>query len=63
MSQYQKIFDTSSSTIALTSLQHQISTGDHPPINSIPYKCSLQQQQALKNIINQMERSNLIRPS
>ncbi|CAM4836395.1 unnamed protein product [Rotaria magnacalcarata] len=63
MSQYQKIFDTSSSTIALTSLQHRISTGDHPPINSIPYKCSLQQQQALKNIINQMERSNLIRPS
>ncbi|CAF3445543.1 unnamed protein product [Rotaria socialis] len=49
MHQYQKIFDISSSTIAVTSLQHRISSGDHPPINSIPYKCSLQQQQDLRS--------------
>jgi hypothetical protein len=60
---YRKIFDTSSPTIARTSIHHTIPTGDHPPINSVPYRGSLQQQQALKKIINQLERSNQIRPS
>ncbi|CAF1442744.1 unnamed protein product [Rotaria sordida] len=60
---YRKVFDTSSPTIALTSIHHTIPTGDHPPINSVPYRGSLQQQQALKKIIVQLERSNQIRPS
>ncbi|CAF1370955.1 unnamed protein product [Rotaria sordida] len=60
---YKKIFDTSSPTIALTPIHHTIPTGDHPPINSVPYRGSLQQQQALKRIIDQLEKSNQIRPS
>ena len=60
---YKKIFDTSLPTIALTSIHHTIPTGDHPPINSVPYRGSLQQQQALKTVIDQLERSNQIRPS
>ncbi|CAF3950315.1 unnamed protein product [Rotaria sordida] len=43
-----RIFDTSSLTIAITPIHHTIPTGDHPPINSVPYRGSLQQQQALK---------------
>ena len=52
---YKKIFDTSSPTIALTSIHHTIPTGDHPPINSVPYRGALQQQQALKAVIDQLE--------
>ncbi|CAF4071366.1 unnamed protein product, partial [Rotaria sp. Silwood2] len=60
---YKKIFDTSSPTIALTPIHHTTPTGDHPPINSVPYRRSLQQQQALKKIIDPLEKSNQIRLS
>jgi hypothetical protein len=60
---YRKIFDASSPTIAYTSIHHTIPTGDQPPINSVPYRGSIEQQQALKKIIDQLEKSNQIRPS
>ena len=60
---YRKVFDTSSSTIANTSIHHTIPTGDHPPVNSVPYRGSIEQQQALRKIIDQLEKSNQIRPS
>ncbi|CAF1442774.1 unnamed protein product, partial [Rotaria sordida] len=63
MEKHKKVFDTSSPTIAITPIHHTIPTGDHPPINSVPYRGSLQQQQALKRIIDQLEKSNQIRPS
>ncbi|CAM4928332.1 unnamed protein product [Rotaria socialis] len=60
---YRKFFDTSASTIALTTVHHTIPTADHQPINSVPYRGPLQQQEALRKIVKQMERSKLIRPS
>ncbi|CAF4090667.1 unnamed protein product [Adineta steineri] len=60
---YSKTLDSSSTTIALTSMPHTIPTGDHPPINSVPYRGSLEQQRALKKIIDRLEQSKQIRQS
>lgn len=63
LKRHKKVFDISTSTIARTSIHHTIPTGDHPPINSVPYRGSLQQQQALRQMIQKLEQSNQIRPS
>ncbi|CAF4700579.1 unnamed protein product, partial [Didymodactylos carnosus] len=41
---YNKIFDTSTPTIAKTTIPHTIRTADNPPVNSRPYRGSEQQQ-------------------
>ncbi|CAF4540750.1 unnamed protein product, partial [Didymodactylos carnosus] len=60
---YNKIFDTSTPTIAKTTIPHTIRTADNPPVNSRPYRGSEQQQQALRNILKNMSASHQIRPS
>ncbi|CAF3314989.1 unnamed protein product [Rotaria sp. Silwood2] len=60
---YDKIFDTSSPTIAKTTIPHAIRTADHPPVNSRPYRGSEEQQRALQHILKIMSASNQIRPS
>ncbi|CAF5169190.1 unnamed protein product, partial [Rotaria sp. Silwood1] len=51
---YNKIFDTSSPTIAKTTIPHAIRTADHPPVNSRPYRGSEEQQRALQHILKIM---------
>lgn len=63
IARYHKVFNISTPTIALTPIYHTIPTGNHPPINSVPYRGSLQQQQALTQMIRKLEQSNQIRPS
>jgi hypothetical protein len=60
---YYKIFDTSSPTIASTTIPHTIRTADNPPMNSRPYRGSEEQQHALRNILKIMSATNQIRPS
>ncbi|CAF1373184.1 unnamed protein product, partial [Didymodactylos carnosus] len=60
---YNKIFDTSTPTIAKTTIPHTIRTADNPPVNSRPYRGSEQQQHALRNILKNMSASHQIRPS
>ncbi|CAF3099719.1 unnamed protein product [Rotaria sp. Silwood2] len=60
---YDKIFYTSSPTIAKTTIPHAIRTADHPPVNSRPYRGSEEQQRALQQILKIMSASNQVRPS
>ncbi|CAF1218034.1 unnamed protein product [Didymodactylos carnosus] len=59
---HKKIFDTSSPTIAETTIPHTIRTADNPPVNLRSYRGSEQQQHALRNILKNMSASNQIRP-
>ena len=60
---YWEIFDTTKPTIATTPIHHTIPTGDHPPVNSSPYRGSLEQQRALTKMLDELERAKQIRPS
>jgi hypothetical protein len=58
-----ELFDAETPTIAITSIQHSIPTGDHPPVNSSPYRGSIEQQRALTTMLDQLEKAKQIRPS
>lgn len=58
-----EVLDVANPTVAITTIKHSIPTGDHPPINSSPYRGSVQQQRALTIMLEQLEKANQIRPS
>lgn len=44
-------------------IKHEINTGDHPPIRSKPYRVSINEQRRIQELIDEMVRTNIIRPS
>lgn len=63
MRRHHALFDTTTASIADTSIPHIICTGDHPPPTARPYPQSDEKQRALFNILQEMLRNKQIRPS
>lgn len=60
---YDRLFDTTRSTIATNVRSHEIITIDHPPPSSKPYDCTPEKRQAMFKIVDELLQSGLIRPS
>ncbi|CAF1045914.1 unnamed protein product [Didymodactylos carnosus] len=61
--QYNKLFDTSKTTIANTTISHAIDTIPHPPPCSKPYRTTQEKHEALYKMCQQLMESGLISPS
>ena len=60
---HHQLFDTTTTTIAETPKPHVICTGDNPPTTSRPYPQTIEKQNAMFDIIQQMLKNKQIRAS
>ena len=60
---HHQLFDTLTTTIAETIKPHMIRTGENPPTTSRPYSQTIETQNAMFDILQQMLKNKQIRPS
>lgn len=62
--EFQNVFSRSSSDVGRTSLrQHEIDTGDHPPIKQHPRRLPFAKQEEVATLLTEMQQNDIIEPS
>lgn len=60
---YCDLFDTEKQLGGAASVSHSIDTGEHHPINSVPYRASVGERAAIEEKINELLKKGVIHPS